>query len=71
MEMARNLGFEVVEARISLEDIGKYDYSFITGSAREIGGIGSIDLNKSVIRFPDPEEKVRLLQSEFAKLVGK
>jgi branched-chain amino acid aminotransferase len=71
MEMAKNLGFEVVEARISLEDIGKYDYSFITGSAREIGGIGSIDLKESVITFPDSEGKVRLLQSEFAKLVGK
>jgi branched-subunit amino acid aminotransferase/4-amino-4-deoxychorismate lyase len=69
--MAKSLGFEVVEARISLEDISKYDYSFITGSAKEIGGIGSIDLNESVIMFPDSEGKVRLLQSEFVKLVGK
>ena len=69
--MAKYMGFNVVEARISLEDLGAYDYSFITGTAREIGGIGSIDLNKSWVYFPDPEGKVRLLQSEFAKLVGK
>ncbi|MFK7967968.1 MAG: aminotransferase class IV [Rickettsiaceae bacterium] len=69
--MAKNLGFEVTEARISLEDISKYDYSFITGTSKEIGGVGSIDLKKSVIIFQDSEGKVRLLQSEFAKLVGK
>lgn len=69
--MAKYMGFNVVEARISLEDLGAYDYSFRTGTAREIGGIGSIDLNKSWVYFPDPEGKVRLLQSEFAKLVGK
>ena len=45
--MAKYTGFNVVEARISLEDLVAYDYSFITGTAREIGGIGSIDLNKS------------------------
>lgn len=71
MVMSRNLGFEVVEARISLEDIAKYDYSFVTGTAREIGGIGLIDLGASIINFSDPEQKVKLLQSEFAKLVGK
>ncbi len=71
IEMAKNLGFEIVESRISLEEIGEYEYSFITGSAREVGGVGSIDLNDSIIMFLDPEEKVKLLQSEFAKLVGK
>ena len=55
----------------SLEDIGKYEYSFITGTAREIGGVGSIDLGKIVHYFPDPEQKINMLQSEFAKLVGK
>jgi branched-chain amino acid aminotransferase len=71
IEMVKSLEFEVIETRISLEDIGKYEYSFITGTAREIGGVGSIDLGKIVHYFPDPEQKINMLQSEFAKLVGK
>lgn len=71
IEMVKNIGFNVAEARITLEELGNYDYSFITGTAREIGGVGSIDLKKSVLHFPDTEGVVRLLQSEFAKLVGK
>jgi len=71
MEMVKSMEFEVVEARIPLEDLGKYEYSFITGTAREIGGVGSIDLGKIVHYFPDPDGKIKMLQSEFARLVGK
>lgn len=71
IELAKKLGFEVLETRIALEDLDKYDYSFITGTAKEIGGVGSIDLKKSLLYFPDPESRVHLLQTEFAKLVGK
>ena len=71
IEMAKSLEFEVIETRISLEDLDKYEYSFITGTAREIGGVGSIDLGKIVHYFPDPDRKIKMLQSEFARLVGK
>lgn len=72
MTMAANLGFAVEESRISLEDLANYDYCFITGTAREIGGIVSISLNDvKELSFPDPEKKVELLQAEFAELVGK
>lgn len=71
IEMVKSMEFEVIEARIPLEDLAKYEYSFITGTAREIGGVNSIDLGKIVHYFPDPEEKIKMLQSEFAKLVGK
>jgi len=71
IEMVKSMEFEVIEARIPLEDLAKYEYSFITGTAREIGGVSSIDLGKIVHYFPDPEEKIKMLQSEFAKLVGK
>jgi len=71
IEMAKSLEFEVIETRIPLEDLDKYEYSFITGTAREIGGVGSIDLGKIVHYFPDPDRKIKMLQSEFARLVGK
>jgi branched-chain amino acid aminotransferase len=71
IEMAKSLEFEVIETRIPLEDLDKYEYSFITGTTREIGGVGSIDLGKIVHYFPDPDGKIKMLQSEFARLVGK
>ena len=71
IEMAKSLEFEVIETRIPLEDLDKYEYSFITGTAREIGGVGSIDLGKIVHYFPDPDGKIKMLQSELARLVGK
>jgi branched-chain amino acid aminotransferase len=71
IEMAKSLEFEVIETRIPLEDLDKYEYSFITGTAREIGGVGSIDLGKIVHYFPDPDGKIKMLQSEFARLVSK
>lgn len=71
IEMAKSLEFEVIETRIPLEALDKYEYSFITGTAREIGGVGSIDLGKIVHYFPDPDGKIKMLQSEFARLVGK
>lgn len=71
MLMAKKIGFEVKEARIHLEELADYDYCFLTGTAKEVGGIGTIDLERTVLNFPDPEEKVKLLQSEFAKMVGK
>ncbi|MBN8522758.1 MAG: aminotransferase class IV [Rickettsiales bacterium] len=71
IEMAKSLEFEVIETRIPLEDLDKYEYSFITGTAREIGGVGSINLGKIVHYFPDPDGKIKMLQSEFARLVGK
>ncbi|MCP5378398.1 MAG: aminotransferase class IV [Rickettsiaceae bacterium] len=71
IEMAKSLEFEVIETRIPLEDLDKYEYSFITGTAREIGGVSSIDLGKIVHYFPDPDGKIKMLQSEFARLVGK
>lgn len=69
--MAKQMGFDVKEERIGPWQLGEYDYSFLTGTAREIGGIISIDFEKSVSHFPDPQEKVKLLQAEFAKMVGK
>lgn len=71
IKMTKTLGFEVLEKRVSIEEITQYDYSFITGTAREIAGIGSINLNKSIIKFFDHEQKVKLFQSAFIKLVGK
>jgi branched-chain amino acid aminotransferase len=69
--MAENIGFTVNQERVSLEDLGNYDYCFMSGTAKEIAGIALINLETSEVTFPDPLAKITVLQEAFAKMVGK
>jgi branched-chain amino acid aminotransferase len=69
--MVKSMGFEVSEARIKLEDLSNYDYCFMTGTSKEISGVTEINLGTSSCFFLDPSRVVKMLQQEFAILVGK
>jgi branched-chain amino acid aminotransferase len=43
MEIARDLGFTVIERSISLEDVYASEEAFFTGTAAEVTPIGTID----------------------------
>lgn len=68
--MARNIGIKVTEKRLSLGDIAEYDLCFQTGTAAEIKGIGSIDIEDKKFHFTN-RKMLSILQSEYAKIVGK
>ena len=72
ISMAKNMGFDAREERIKLEDLGNYDYCFMTGTSKEIAGVIEINVGDlGSCLFSDPLEKVKMLQKEFAILVGK
>lgn len=71
IEMAKNLGFQVLEERIALPQLTDYDFCFITGTAKEIVGVGKIDADTISYKFPDSDKTTEFLQAEFAKMVGK
>jgi branched-chain amino acid aminotransferase len=70
IEMARNMGIKVSEARLTLDDISKYDTCFMTGTSAEIKGISSIYTGKKTLEFTN-DKMVFTLQQEYAKMVGK
>jgi len=70
IEIARNMGMRVQEARIKLEDIKPYDACFMTGTASEIKGVQSIDVDGESIIFTNNSITSKL-QQEYARIVGK
>lgn len=70
LEIGKTLNMKVKEARLSLDDIENYDSCFITGTAAEIRGVSSINLDNKKIEF-NKEAIIIELQQEYAKVVGK
>ncbi len=71
IKLAKNIGFNVVETRITLDELKNYDYCFMSGTSKEIATISEINLIKDIIYFKDQKNKVKILQEAFGKLVGK
>ncbi len=63
IEIARDLGYDVVEADISRVELYTADEVFMTGTAAELTPIGSIDGRK----IGDPGPVTRALQERFFK----
>lgn len=70
IKMARDLGMDVHEKLISLDELSEYDCCFCTGSAREISGVNLINIDGKELYFKN-EKMLNYLQQEFAKMVGK
>lgn len=68
IEMAKNLGLEVTEARLTLDQLGEFTEGFITGTAVEIKGISSVNIEGQTITFK--ENKItQLLKNKYHDLV--
>lgn len=70
IEIAKNMGIEVVEARLNLDDIKQYNTCFSTGTSAEIQGISEINTGLENIYFSD-DTLIHKLQHAYGKLVGK
>ncbi len=70
IEIAKRLGMNVNEKRVSLDEIKHYNSCFVTGTAIEIAGATSIQINDKEIKYPD-NKIAHKLQEEFTKLTGK
>jgi len=69
IKLARNLGYSVEEKYINPEEIDQFDECFITGTAAEVKGIGSIAINESKQKIFGQSSVTLHLQQEYAKLV--
>jgi branched-chain amino acid aminotransferase len=65
MELARNLGYKVVERTVTLKDALAADECFFTGTAAEVTAIASID-NKKMRKANGPVTKQ--IREEFLKI---
>jgi len=65
MELARNLGYKVVERTISIKEALAADECFFTGTAAEVTAISSID-NKKMKKANGPTTK--RIREEFLKI---
>ena len=68
IELAKNMGLEVTEGYLEPKDIEKFDECFITGTAAEVKGIGSIDIGNKKVVFNE-NEITQTLQQAYANLV--
>lgn len=70
IKLAKELGFEIKEKYIELNEITNYDEFFLTGTSAEVKFVASIDINGNKKNFE--ENKItKLLQQEYANLVHK
>ncbi|WP_341764224.1 branched-chain amino acid transaminase [Candidatus Tisiphia endosymbiont of Beris chalybata] len=69
MNMARNIGLEVIEERIAMERLEEFKEGFITGTSVEIKGINSINLGKETVLFKE-HNITNLLKAKYKELVG-
>ena len=53
MEIARDIGIDVVEGQYSLEELKEADAAFFTGTAAELIGIGSVEGQKLKLKWED------------------
>ncbi|MFK7974242.1 MAG: aminotransferase class IV [Rickettsiaceae bacterium] len=70
IEIARNLGIKVREARLTLDDIASYDTCFITGTSAEVTGVEYINVDNVKMHFPN-QAIILKLQQHYAQTVGK
>ncbi|WP_419235459.1 branched-chain amino acid transaminase [Rickettsia endosymbiont of Nabis limbatus] len=68
IEIAKNLGLEVREERIKLEQIEDFTSCFATGTAIEVQNINSIDLDGKKVTFND-HKIVDMLKEEYDRIV--
>ncbi|MEG8230744.1 aminotransferase class IV, partial [Candidatus Rickettsia tasmanensis] len=68
IEIAKDLGLEVKEERLKLEQIEDFTGCFVTGTAIEVQNIDSIDLGNKKIIFDDHKIADRL-KEEYGRVV--
>ncbi len=68
IEIAKNLGLEVKEERLRLEQIEDFTSCFATGTAIEVQNINSIDLGNKKVTFND-HKIANILKEEYGKIV--
>jgi len=68
IEIAQDLGLEVKEERLKLEQIENFTGCFVTGTAIEVQNISSIDLGKKKIIFDD-HKIANTLKKEYDRIV--
>ncbi|WP_375327296.1 branched-chain amino acid transaminase [Candidatus Tisiphia endosymbiont of Nemotelus uliginosus] len=69
LDIARTIGLEVKEARITIEQLKEFKEGFITGTSVEIKGINSINCGKETVMFK--EDKItNLLKAKYRELVS-
>jgi branched-chain amino acid aminotransferase len=69
IELARNLGFEVIERHIKPEELSSFTECFITGSAAEVTAVSEIGEHRFTpgnVTFTLAEEYSRLVRREMA-----
>lgn len=68
IEIAKNLGLEVKEERLKLEQVENFTGCFVTGTAIEVQNIDAIDLGREKIVFND-HTIADSLKKEYGKVV--
>src|SRR5207237_6011392 len=68
IEIAQDLGLEVKEERLKLEQVENFTECFVTGTAIEVQNIDSIDLGSKKIIFDD-HQIANTLKKEYDRLV--
>lgn len=66
--LARDLGLEVKEQRLELSSLADYSECFITGTAAEIKGVESININGDKVNFTG-DRITKSLKEEYRKTV--
>lgn len=67
IKISKDIGYEVIEKEISLEELFSCDEAFFTGTAAEITPIGSI--NEKVIRNGSTGEITKRLREKYLEIV--
>jgi branched-chain amino acid aminotransferase len=68
IEIARQMGIDVIEKEFGVEDIIKADGAFFTGTATEVAGIKSINGNELKLRWEDTIG--HLLHNRYKRIVS-
>lgn len=68
IKIAKDLGLEVKEERIKLEQIEDFTSCFATGTAIEVQNINSIDLDEKKVTFND-HKIANMLKEEYGRIV--
>ncbi|ABV74925.1 branched-chain amino acid aminotransferase [Rickettsia akari str. Hartford] len=68
IEIAKDLGLEVKEERLKLEQLENFTGCFVTGTAIEVQNISSIDLGNKKLIFED-HKITELLKEEYGRVV--
>ncbi|MFK8040294.1 MAG: branched-chain amino acid transaminase [Rickettsiaceae bacterium] len=69
IQLARKIGIEVREVRVSVEDLWSYEECFITGTALEVQPVTSIQHKSKYVEFTT--DITKQIQREYWNLIGK